>query len=109
MSYANHSSYVKVRDRNSYAFAPVSAAAVVDISGGVIRHAHIALGGVAHKPWRVVEAEQQMIGKPATTATYRIAARRIVSGARPYVHNAFKVELAKRTIVRALSNAAAAA
>lgn len=107
MLYARRSSYIKVRDRNSYAFALVSVAAVIDVQDGVIRHARVALGGVAQKPWRVAEAEQLIIGKPASEGTYRAAAERIVSGAKPYAHNAFKVELAKRTVVRALSNAAA--
>lgn len=100
---------MKVCDRNSYAFALVSVAAVIDIEGGAIRHAHVALGGVAHKPWRVAEAERLMVGKPPGDAAYGAAADRIVSGAKPYAHNAFKVELARRTVVRALANAAAVA
>jgi xanthine dehydrogenase YagS FAD-binding subunit len=109
MPYATHASYLKVRDRNSYAFALVSVAAIIDTdSSGVIRHAHIALGGVAHKPWRVPEAERSLIGKQAGEPSYRTAAAAIVRGARPYPHNAFKVELARRTVVRALTNAASA-
>ncbi len=99
-------SYVKVRDRASYAFALVSAAAVMDLDNGRIRSARLALGGVAHKPWRVPEAEQVLAGKPAGDAAYRQAAEAIVRGARTYPHNAFKVEMAKRTVVRALTVAA---
>jgi xanthine dehydrogenase YagS FAD-binding subunit len=99
-------SYIKVRDRNSYAFALVSAAAVLDIADGKIRSARLALGGVAHKPWRVPEAEHALAGKPPGEAAYRQAAEILVRGAKPFPHNAFKVELAKRTAVRAMTVAA---
>jgi xanthine dehydrogenase YagS FAD-binding subunit len=107
--YARHSYYLKVRDRSSYAFALVSVAAVLDLApDGAIRGAHLALGGVAHKPWRVPEAEKQIVGlRPGETA-WRIAATALVRGAKPYPHNRFKVELAKRCIIRALARAAAA-
>jgi len=96
------SHYVKVRDRNSYAFALASAAAVVDIGpDNRIRQARIALGGVATKPWRVPEAEMSLRGKAAGEPAFREAAEILVRGARPYRYNAFKVELARRAAVRA--------
>ena len=72
-----------------------------------IREARIALGGVAHKPWRVTEAEQALIGQKPSDAAYRAAAEILVRGAKPHRHNAFKVELARRSIVRALTTTAA--
>jgi xanthine dehydrogenase YagS FAD-binding subunit len=106
MPWAKRSSYLKVRDRNSYAFALVSVAAILDVDrDGSVRQARIALGGVAHKPWRVPEAEQALVGKQAGEASYREAAEMIVRGAKTYQHNGFKVELARRSIVRALSTA----
>ncbi len=95
--------YLKVRDRNSYAFALVSAASILDIEGGQIRHARLALGGVAHKPWRVPSAEQLLIGKQPNPDLYHQVAEAIVQGAKPYEHNRFKIEMAKRCVVRALS------
>jgi xanthine dehydrogenase YagS FAD-binding subunit len=87
----------------------VSVAAVVSTDPkNNVTEARIALGGVAPKPWRVPEAEVLLKGKPATDENYRQAAEVIVRGARPLQHNAFKVELARRSIVRALSNAASA-
>jgi xanthine dehydrogenase YagS FAD-binding subunit len=106
-SYADHSAYVKVRDRASYAFALVSAAAALDLEGTTIRSARLALGGVAHKPWRSDSAESLLAGKPAIEASYRAAAEEAVKDSTPHQHNAFKVELAKRTIVRAFMLAAA--
>lgn len=104
--YARRSTYLKVRDRNSYAFALVSVAAVVDLdSAGAIRRSHIALGGVAHKPWRATKAEQALAGKKPDPATLRRAAEAELEGAKPYHDNAFKVELARRSIVRAVSSA----
>jgi xanthine dehydrogenase YagS FAD-binding subunit len=103
------SHYLKVRDRNSYAFALVSVATVLDIdSKGMIRNARIALGGVAHKPWRKMSAEQLLIGQPAGETAYHAAAEELIQGAQPQRHNAFKIELARRSVVRALSTAAAA-
>jgi xanthine dehydrogenase YagS FAD-binding subunit len=100
------SQYLKVRDRNSYAFALVSVAAVVDLDNGKrIRQARIALGGVAPKPWRVAGAEHALMGKEANEAAFREAADMLVRGAKTFPHNAFKVELARRCIVRALSTA----
>ena len=98
--------YLKVRDRNSYAFALVSVAALLTLDNGTIREARFALGGVAHKPWRVPAAEKALIGKKPTDAAFRAAAEIALHGARPYQHNGFKVELAKRSIVRAMSVAA---
>jgi xanthine dehydrogenase YagS FAD-binding subunit len=106
---AKHSTYLKVRDRNSYAFALVSVAAVVDVDGGVVREARIALGGVAHKPWRASKAERLLRGKKLEQGTLRAAAEEELAGAKPYHDNAFKVELAKRCIVRAAMTAASAA
>ncbi len=82
-------------------------AAALEMDGGTIRTARLALGGVAHKPWRNAEAESRLQGKPATETTFREAADVILAEARPYSHNAFKVELARRAIVRGLSQAAA--
>ncbi len=95
--------YVKVRDRNSYAFALTSAAVGMHVGGvdPTIRAARIALGGVSHKPWRAQEAEKALVGMPATRESFRHAAEFALTGAKGYEHNDFKVELAKRTIVRA--------
>jgi xanthine dehydrogenase YagS FAD-binding subunit len=101
------SRYLKVRDRNSFAFALVSVAAVVETDGSTIRRARIALGGVAHKPWRVPEAERALEGKKAGEPAFRAAAEIIVQGAKVHRHNAFKVELARRSVVRALSTVTA--
>ncbi len=99
--------YLKVRDRRSYAFALVSVAAMIDVRAGKIRDARFALGGVAPKPWRVPAAERQLIGKEPGPAAYLDAAGVALTGARTFPHNAFKVELARRSIVRALTIAAA--
>jgi xanthine dehydrogenase YagS FAD-binding subunit len=103
---ARRSLYVKVRDRASYAFALASAAVALEIDSGRIRDARVGLGGVATKPWRSHEAERALIGKAATEATFRAAAAAALAGARPHRDNAFKVELAKRTLVRALTEVA---
>jgi xanthine dehydrogenase YagS FAD-binding subunit len=97
--------YRKVRDRASYEFALVSVAAVVAVDRGSITAARVAFGGVAHKPWRSPEAEQALVGRPATMATYRAAAEAALKGARGYGHNDFKIDLAKRTLCRTLANA----
>jgi xanthine dehydrogenase YagS FAD-binding subunit len=110
LPFAQRSHYLKVRDRNSYAFALVSVAAVLDVdSGGSIRQARVALGGVAHKPWRVPAAEQMLIGQKPGEAVYRAAADVLLHRAQPQRHNAFKVELARRSIIRALATTAALA
>lgn len=95
--------YLKVRDRHSYAFALVSVAAGLDIEQGVIRTAAMAMGGVAPMPWRVAAAEQSLIGKPASAEAFRVAASLALSGAQPLSQNGFKVDLAKHSIVRALT------
>ena len=97
------SHYLKVRDRNSFAFALVSVAATVDVGdNNRIREVRIALGGVAHKPWRVPAAEQSMQGRDATEDVFKEAAEILLKGAKPHRYNAFKVELAHRATVRAL-------
>jgi xanthine dehydrogenase YagS FAD-binding subunit len=100
--FAAHSHYVKVRDRASYAFALVSVAAALDLQDGVVRDLRLVLGGVAHKPWRAVEAEDLLRGQALSGDGIARAAAAAVAGARPYQHNAFKVELAQRAIVRAV-------
>jgi xanthine dehydrogenase YagS FAD-binding subunit len=99
-------SYLKIRDRLSYAFALVSVAAALEIKNGVISEARLALGGVAHKPWRDRRAEAQLSGASATRASFSQAAETVLSDARGFGHNDFKIELARRAIVRALSQAA---
>ena len=103
--FAEHSHYLKVRDRNSYAFALVSVAAALELEGDTIRDARIALGGVAHKPWRSVAAEKALIGAKAGEATFARAAVAAQQGAHPYKYNAFKVELVKQSMMRALKTA----
>ncbi|WP_461453100.1 FAD binding domain-containing protein [Mucilaginibacter sp.] len=105
LSFANKSHYLKVRDRASYEFALTSAAVALDVEGGKIKGARIALGGVGTKPWRTIAAEQALIGAPANAQTYRKAADIALAGAKPFKDNAFKIELAKRTLVRALKTA----
>jgi xanthine dehydrogenase YagS FAD-binding subunit len=100
---AARSHYIKVRDRASYAFALVSAAVALDAPGGTVRGARIALGGVAHKPWRAISAERLLTGRPSNEASFRRAADLALEGARGYEHNTFKIELAKRAIVRGFS------
>jgi len=97
--------YLKLRDRQSYAFALVSVAAALKMEGNVIQDVSVALGGVAHKPWRDRQAEDQLKGQLATEAGFREFAATVLSGARGFGHNTFKVELAKRAIVRALTMA----
>src|SRR5262249_31303920 len=110
MPFATRSHYLKVRDRNSYAFALVSVAAVVDLdSSGTIRNARIAMGGVAHKPWRRPSAERLLAGKNPSDAAFEAAAAELIRGAQPLRHNRFKVELARRSVVRALSTTTAMA
>ena len=96
------SHYLKLRDRASYEFALASAAVVVQVSGGKIQHARVAMGGVGTKPWRSKEAEQALQGREANEHTFRAAAEAALKPAKPLRDNAFKVELAKRAIVRAL-------
>jgi xanthine dehydrogenase YagS FAD-binding subunit len=94
--------YLKVRDRASYAFALVSVAVALDLQGGIVRDLRLALGGVAHQPWRVPQAEDLLRGRALDEAAMAQAAAALVAGAQPYQHNAFKVELAQRAVQRAL-------
>lgn len=103
--FAENSYYLKVRDRASYAFALVAVAAALKLDGGTVRQARVVLGGVAAKPWRSREAEGVLAGQPATEESFRRAAEAALEGARPLAHNAFKIELGKRAIVRALLRA----
>ena len=103
--YATHCAYLKIRDRQSYAFALVSVAAALQLDGGVIRHVRVALGGVAHKPWRNPEAEALLVGRPADKAAFSDLADALLAGATGFNDNQFKIELARRAIVRALTDA----
>jgi len=102
LPFAAKSHYLKVRDRASYEFALTSAAVALDVSNGKINASRIALGGVGTKPWRSLAAEKVLNGASANAQTYRAAAEAALAGAKPHKYNAFKIELAKRTIVRAL-------
>jgi len=102
--HARRSSYLKVRDRASYEFALSSAAVGLEVESGVIRSARIALGGVGTKPWRAHAAETALTGQRASADVFRRAADAEMSNARGYGHNDFKIELAKRTLVRALTD-----
>jgi xanthine dehydrogenase YagS FAD-binding subunit len=104
--FARNYTYLKIRDRLSYAFALVSIAAALKVEGNTISEARVALGGVAHKPWRVPEAEAALRGEPATEASFLAAADVLLRGAKGYGHNTFKIDLARRGIVRALTQAA---
>lgn len=104
-NFATNSYYLKVRDRASYAFALVAVAAALEVDGGTIRQSRVVLGGVAHKPWRSQEAEAALAGRPASEESFQRAAEAGLKDAKPLAHNAFKVELAKRGIVRALMRA----
>jgi xanthine dehydrogenase YagS FAD-binding subunit len=105
LPFATRSVYLKVRDRASYAFALASAAVALDVDNGMIRDARVALGGIATKPWRSREAERVLTGRRAGVETYRAAADAALAGAMPRRDNAFKIELAKRVLVRALTRA----
>ena len=104
--FAKNYSYLKIRDRLSYAFALISVAAALELEGGSIKEARLALGGVAHKPWRDTEVEATLRGQPANQATFTRAADLLLRGARGFEHNAFKIDLARRGIVRTLTQAA---
>jgi xanthine dehydrogenase YagS FAD-binding subunit len=95
--------YLKVRDRASFAFALASAAVVLDIDGGTIKEARVAFGGIGTKPWRSKEAEGALVGQKPAPEVFRKAADAALAGAKPQPGNTFKVELAKRTLVRALT------
>jgi xanthine dehydrogenase YagS FAD-binding subunit len=104
--FSEHAYYLKVRDRASYAFALVSVAAALQMDGNNVRSARIALGGVAHKPWRATVAEQMIAGKPLDSTTLNNAAAAALNDAKPLHDNAFKVRLAQNAIVRAVNEAA---
>jgi len=107
-AHAQRSTYLKVRERASYAYALASAAVGLDVQSGTIRAARVALGGVGAQPWRSREAEKALVGQPATEATFKAAAAAALQGAKPREHNAYKVELAQNTLVRALQQVAGA-
>jgi xanthine dehydrogenase YagS FAD-binding subunit len=103
--FAANYSYLKIRDRMSYAFALVSVAAALELDGDSIKDARLALGGVAHKPWRDLSAEAALRGRPANEATFSRAANLLLGDAKGFGHNSFKIELARRAIVRTLTQA----
>jgi xanthine dehydrogenase YagS FAD-binding subunit len=105
--FARRSLFLKIRDRQSYEFALASVAVALDQEGGRIREARIALGGVATVPWRAREAEAQLRGRPLDTQSATAAAEAAFAQAKPRAHNAFKIELGKRTLIRALHQVAA--
>ena len=104
-NFAKNCYYLKVRDRASYAFALVAIAAALELEGSKIKQSRVVLGSVAHKPWRSPEAEAFLAGNPASEENVRGAAEAALAAAKPLAHNAYKVELAKRAIVRALMRA----
>lgn len=103
LAFADRSTYRKVRDRASYAFALVSVAAALDVEKGVVRDVRIALGGVAHKPWRAHKAEAALRGQSAREASFRAAAEVELADAVPLQHNGFKIELAARAVTAVLT------
>jgi xanthine dehydrogenase YagS FAD-binding subunit len=105
LHFSTRSCYLKVRDRASYEFALASAAVALDISGGKINQSRIALGGVGSIPWRATAAEKQLAGSEVSKEAFRKAADTAMADAKPHKHNEFKVELAKRTLIRALMTA----
>jgi xanthine dehydrogenase YagS FAD-binding subunit len=102
LPFASRSAYRKVRDRASYAFALVSVAAALDVEGGIVRDVRVALGGVAHKPWRAARAETVLRGAPATEESFRRAAEAELADAKPLRDNGFKVPMARNTVVAVL-------
>jgi xanthine dehydrogenase YagS FAD-binding subunit len=104
--FSKHYTYLKIRDRLSYAFALVSVAAALELEGDTIRDARLALGGVAHKPWRDAAAEAALRGRPANEATFAESADVLLANAKGFSHNAFKIDLARRATSRALMQAA---
>lgn len=105
--FSQHSHYLKVRDRESYAFALISVAAALELDGDNIVSARLALGGVAHKPWRNPAVEQMLQGRAASSESFAAAADMLLADAQPLAHNAFKIKLANAAIVRAFTEAAA--
>ena len=106
MPLARRSTYRKVRDRSSYAFALVSVAAALEVQAGTVNDVRVALGGVAHKPWRARKLEDWLTGRPATAENFLAAAQEELAPAQPLRHNGFKVDLVKRTIVAVLEQLA---
>jgi xanthine dehydrogenase YagS FAD-binding subunit len=103
LPFAQRSHYIKVRDRSSYAFALASAAVALDIREGMIHDARVALGGVGTKPWRSHTAEKALVGRRASDDAWKAAAEAALHGAKPRRYNRFKIELAKRTLIKTLS------
>jgi xanthine dehydrogenase YagS FAD-binding subunit len=104
--FAENYTYLKIRDRLSYAFALVSVAAALELDGDTIKEARLALGGVAHKPWRDLDVEATLRGQTAGRAAFTQAAEQLLREAKGFAHNAFKIDLARRAVVRALTQAA---
>jgi xanthine dehydrogenase YagS FAD-binding subunit len=104
-AFADHYYYLKIRERSSYAFALVSVAAGLQIKSGVITKAGLAMGGVAHKPWKLVKAEAYLIGKQPGAAAFEAAAQLEMKDAKPFEENKYKVEMGTKAIVRALTQA----
>ena len=104
LPWSQRSIYLKIRDRESYEFALASVAAALDVDGDHIRDARVAVGGAGTKPWNLPKVRDALIGKPLNQQTFETAAKFATEGAKPLRHNAFKVELVQRTIVRALMN-----
>ena len=101
----NRAYYLKVRDRLSYAFALVSVAVALEVKNGIIKSASMAMGGVAHKPWRLYEVEKFLTGNPVTQDVFYEAATIAMNGAKTYQHNAFKIKLGKAAVIEALTKA----
>jgi xanthine dehydrogenase YagS FAD-binding subunit len=104
--FSSNYTYLKIRDRLSYAFALVSIAAALRLEDGRIREARLALGGVAHKPWRDITVEASLSGQPANQESFAVAADLLLRDARGFTHNSFKIDLARRGIIRAMTQAA---
>jgi xanthine dehydrogenase YagS FAD-binding subunit len=104
LPWMRRSAYLKIRDRESYEFALISAAVALDIDGDRIRDARIAVGGVGTKPWKLPGVSQALVGKPVNQETFTTSAKLAAAGANPLKDNAFKIDLLQRTIVRALMN-----
>jgi len=104
-NFAANSYYLKVRDRASYAFALISVAVAMEMEGNTIKDIRLAMGGVAHKPWRLKEAEEMLKGKQASVENFKMAAELAMKGAKAYQYNAFKLKLAPNTMVQALKTA----
>jgi xanthine dehydrogenase YagS FAD-binding subunit len=104
LTWARRSTYLKIRDRESYEFALASVAVALDVDANNVRDARVAVGGVGTKPWNLPKVREALIGRPSNQQTFEAAAKLAAEGAKPLRHNAFKVELVQRTIVRALMN-----